>query len=211
MKTALVAGASGLIGSFLVKLLLEEDQYAAVHILVRKEIDLKHNKLVQHVVDFDQLESLSLDFKTDDAFCTLGTTIAKAGSKEAFIRVDHNYVISFARKALQAGATGLFVVSSMGANPHSSIFYNKVKGRMEEALKRLDCPRLVIFRPSLLLGPRAEKRFAEKFSGYVMVLFKKIIPLKYKAIHASKVAEKMVGMGLTEFTGIRILESDMLQ
>lgn len=211
MKTALVAGASGLVGSSLVKMLLQEPAYETVHILVRKEINLAHSKLYQHVVDFDRLEALNFDFKVDDAFVTLGTTIAKAGSKSAFYKVDHDFVISFARMALSLGAKGIYLVSSMGANPSSSIFYNKVKGKMEEDMKALNFPRLGIFRPSLLLGPRTEKRTGEKFAGWMMQSFDFMIPAKYKAIHIDKVAKKMIELALQNENGVFLLESDKLQ
>ncbi len=211
MKTALVAGASGLVGSSLVKMLLQERDYETVHILVRKKINLAHQKLHQHVVDFDNLATTNFDFKMDDAFVTLGTTIAKAGSKSAFYKVDHDYVISFARKALSLGATGIFVVSSMGANPASSIFYNKVKGKMEEDMKALGYSRLGIFRPSLLLGPRTEKRTGEKLASWMMQTLDFVIPAKYKAIHVDKVAGKMIEQALKDENGLIILESDKLQ
>lgn len=211
MKTAVVAGASGLIGSSLYKILLESPHYEWVHILVRKKIDADHPKLVQHVVDFDKLNNQPLDFKVDDAFCTLGTTIAKAGSKPAFIRVDHDYVISFAEMALAAGANGYYLVSSMGANPASNIFYNKVKGMVEEDLKLLGFPRLGIFRPSLLLGPRVEKRAGEKFASWMMTALDFMIPAKYKAIHVDQVARRMVEAALQDDRGFFIFESDQLQ
>ncbi|MCX6223044.1 MAG: oxidoreductase [Bacteroidia bacterium] len=211
MKTALVAGASGLVGSSLVKMLLQEPEYESVHILVRKEINLAHQKLHQHVVDFDNLATTNLEFKVDDAFVTLGTTIAKAGSKSAFYKVDHDYVISFAEKALSLGTTGIFVVSSMGANPASSIFYNKVKGEMEEDMKVIGFPRLGILRPSLLLGPRTEKRAGEKFASWMMQTLDFVIPAKYKAIHIDKVAKKMIELALQNENGVFLLESDKLQ
>ncbi len=210
MKSAVVVGASGLIGSSLVRMLLESPAYNQVHILVRKKIDLAHPNLVQHVVDFDRLAAQTLDFKVDDAFCALGTTIAKAGSKNAFFTVDHDYVINFAIKSQSIGANGFYVVSSMGANPTSSIFYNKVKGQMEEDLKLVDFPRLGIFRPSLLLGPRIEKRAGEKFAGWMMNAFDFMIPLKYKAIHVDKVAVKMIEVASQPGDGVFILESDKL-
>ena len=211
MKTALVAGATGLVGSALVRMLLETPAYDHVHILVRKEINLAHPRLYQHVVDFDHLEALNFKFIVDDAFVTLGTTIAKAGSKGAFYKVDHDYVISFARKALSLGAIGIFVVSSMGANPASSIFYNKVKGEMEEDMKAIGFPRLGIFRPSLLLGPRTEKRAGEKFAGWMMQTLDFMVPAKFKAIHVDKVARKMIEQALKDKNGLFILESDKLQ
>ena len=211
MKTALVAGASGLVGSALIKRLTETSEYDHVHILVRNVLDLAHPKLVQHIVDFNQLENHTFDFIPTDAFCTLGTTISKAGSQIAFIRVDHNYVCTFAEKAKELGATGFFVVSSMGANQESVIFYNKVKGRMEDDLKKIGFPRLGIFRPSLLLGPRKEKRASEKFAGWLMRNLDFMIPPKYKAIDVDRVAKKMIEVALLEEKGIFILESDKLQ
>ena len=211
MKTAVVAGASGLVGSALVRLLLDLPQYSKVHILVRKELKLVHPKLVQQVVDFDRMETLKFDFRADDAFCTLGTTIARAGSKNAFSLVDHDYVCSFAEKAFSMGVRGFYVVSSMGANPASAIFYNQVKGKMEEDIKKCNFPRLGIFRPSLLLGPRTEKRTGEKFAGWMMKRLNFLIPAKYKAIHVDKVARKMVELAFGKGNGIFILESDQLQ
>jgi len=211
MKTCLVAGASGLVGSSLVRMLLQEQEYETVHILVRKELNLAHPKLYQHVVEFDNLATYNLDFKADDAFVTLGTTIAKAGSKGAFYKVDHDYVLSFARKALSLGATGIFVVSSMGAHPGSSIFYNRVKGEMEKDLKAIGFPQLGIFRPSLLLGPRTEKRVGEKLASWMMQTLDFLIPAKYKAIHVDKVARKMIELALQNENGVFLLESDKLQ
>lgn len=210
MKSAVVVGASGLIGSSLVKMLLESPQYREIHILTRKKIDLLNEKLIQHVIDFDQLAGQSFDFKVDDAFCTLGTTIAKAGSKIAFTKVDHDYVISFAIMAKSIGTTGFYMVSSMGANQSSSIFYSKVKGQVEEDLKLLGFPRLGIFRPSLLLGPRLEKRAGEKFAGWMMTAFDFAIPSKYKAIHVDKVSKKMVEVSQQSETGVFLFESDQL-
>lgn len=211
MKTALVAGASGLVGSALIKRLTDTTEYDQVHILARKELDLVHPKLVQHIVLFDQLESYNFDFRADDAFCTLGTTISKAGSKNAFILVDRDYVSSFAEMAKAMGVTGFFVVSSMGANPASAIFYNKIKGLMEGDLKKFGFPRLGIFRPSLLLGPRKEKRAGEKFAGWLMRTLDFMIPPKYKAIDVDSVAKKMIEVALLEENGILVLESDKLQ
>jgi uncharacterized protein YbjT (DUF2867 family) len=211
MKTCLVAGASGLVGSSLVRMLLNAPQYEKVHILVRKELPHLHRKLVQHLIDFDKLADFHAYFKVDDAFVALGTTIANAGSKNAFYKVDHDFVVSFAKKARSLGACGLFVVSSMGANPASSIFYNKVKGEMEEDLRDIGFPRLGIFRPSLLLGPRQEKRAGEKFASWIMRNLDFLIPKKYKAIHVDKVANKMIELALNDENGVFILESDKLQ
>jgi uncharacterized protein YbjT (DUF2867 family) len=210
MRTALVAGASGLVGSALVSQLLLSPQYSRVIILVRKKFYPDHPKLIQQEVNFEQLEDLQLNFKVTDAYCTLGTTISKAGSRAAFIKVDHDYVCSFAGLALNFGASRCVVVSSMGANSSSSIFYNKVKGLAEEDLKKAGFPRLVIVRPSLLLGPRTEKRAGEKFAAWFMKVLDFMIPPKYKAIHVNKVAAKMIESSQSDEPGIFILESDKL-
>lgn len=204
----MVAGASGLVGTALVRLLLESPQYDQVHILVRKEMMQQHPKLVQHVVDFELLAEQTLDFTAEDAFCALGTTIAKAGSRPAFIRVDHDYVVAFAEKSLELGATGLFVVSSMGANARSMAFYNRVKGQMEEVVKKMKFPRMGIFRPSLLLGNRMEKRTGEQIAAWVMRRLDFMFPVKYKAIPADKVAARMVELALRSEPGLFVLESD---
>jgi uncharacterized protein YbjT (DUF2867 family) len=210
MKSCVVAGASGLVGSALTRMLLEDPAYSKVHLLVRKELDLVHPKLVQHLADFNQLKADLFDFKVDDAYCTLGTTIAIAGSKEAFYKVDHDFVLSYAQLTQQLGASGFFVVSSMGASSSSKIFYNKVKGAAEEDLKKVGFPRLGIFRPSLLLGPRKEKRAGERFASRMMRSLDFMIPAKYKAIHVDQVAKKMVEVALQNPEGIYILESDQL-
>lgn len=210
MRTALVAGSTGLVGSSLLRILLQSPHYEQVIILVRKKSEMEDPRLKQLVVDFDQLENLVLKDKITDAYCTLGTTIAKAGSKKAFTLVDHDYVCSFAKKALESGATGFLLVSSLGADPASSIFYNKVKGATEEDLKKLGLPGLVILRPSLLLGPRTEKRTGEKLATWFMKAFDFMIPPRYKAIHVDKVAAKMVETALQDPKGVIVLESDQL-
>lgn len=210
MRTALVAGASGLVGSALVRQLLLSPRYDRVIILVRRKINLEHPKLIQQVFSFEEPGDLAFDFTVQDAFCTLGTTISKAGSKAAFIKVDHDYICTFAGKALSLGATNFVAVSSMGANPASTIFYNKVKGMCEEDLKKVGIGRLVIVRPSLLLGPRLEKRAGEKFAAWIMKVLDFFIPKKYKAIHVDKVAAKMIESTISDEKGVFILESDRL-
>ncbi|MCE1198350.1 MAG: oxidoreductase [Marinilabiliales bacterium] len=192
MKTAFVAGASGLTGSHLVNRLLESPEYDRVILLVRSSLRLSHPKLVQVEADFDHLSDLDLTVTVDHAFCALGTTLAKAGSKEAFRRVDQHYVLDFAELALKIGATAFCLVSSMGADPKSKFFYPQVKGETEEALKKIPFHRITILRPSLLLGERREKRLAERIFAWIMSRIHPIIPLKYKAIKADSVAEAMI-------------------
>ncbi len=192
-KTALVVGATGLIGRQLVNQLLQSDHYSTIRILVRKPIKNQHLKLVEVDYDFSQPDTQLV--QGDDVFCCLGTTMKKAGSKEAFTQVDHDYPLQIARAAKQNGASQYLIVTAMGADSGSAFFYNRVKGNVEDDLKKVGFGALHIFQPSLLLGDREEKRLGEKIGETVMRIFKPIMlgPLKkYRAIDAAKVAQAML-------------------
>ena len=207
MRTAIVAGASGLVGKELVQKLINLDQYRLIYILSRKKIGLVNDKIRELVIDFDKIDQLKFAEPVDDAFCTVGTTMKQAGSKDNFKKVDFEYVIALANLAKHSGASKFLVVSAMGANSKSAVFYNKVKGLTEEALMSIGFNQLVIFRPSLLLGDRHDKRFAEKLSGFLMKVFNFLIPDNYKAIEAEKVADYMVKMALKSTDKVLIIKS----
>jgi uncharacterized protein YbjT (DUF2867 family) len=207
MKTALIAGSSGLIGKQLIQKLIESDQYKLIYSISRKQSATADPKLKEIVTDFDHLSELKFEESVDDVFCTLGTTIKKAGSRQNFKKVDYRYIIDLANLTRQAGASKFIVVSSMGADPKSSIFYNQVKGMTENALKGVGFDHLIILRPSLLLGDRAEFRFGEKLSSVFMKVFKFMIPDKYKAIEGAKVAACMVKMAIQSTGPVSIVES----
>ena len=169
MKTALIAGYSGLIGNQLLSKLLESNHYEKVIAIGRQNLDVQHSKLLQLEIDFNNIQ---LDEqKIDDVYCCLGTTMKKAGSKEKFRLVDFHYPVNLANYCLNNGAKQFLLVSSMGADEKSGIFYNKVKGEVESAVSKLGYHRLDIFRPSLLLGDRGESRFAEDLGKAAMKLF----------------------------------------
>lgn len=207
MKTALIAGSSGLIGKQLIQKLIESDQYKIIYSISRKQSTTADPKLKEIVTDFDHLSELKFEESVDDVFCTLGTTIKKAGSRENFKKVDYRYIIDLANITRQAGASKFIVVSSMGADPKSSIFYNQVKGMTENALKEVGFDHLIILRPSLLLGDRAEFRFGEKLSSVFMKAFKFMIPDNYKAIEGATVAACMVKMAIQSTGPVSIIES----
>lgn len=208
-KTALVIGATGLIGNLLTRRLVESSFYEKVKVLVRKSLDWQHPRLQEVQFNFDQPNGL-LTHATD-IFCCLGTTIKKAGSRNAFRQVDYQYPMDIARLGLANGAQQFAIVTAMGADVDSAFFYNKVKGEVERDLTALPYPTLLIFRPSLLLGNRSETRLGELIAAGAMRLFNPIIPAKYKGIEADTVATAMLQTAQQGLTGKHVFESDALQ
>ncbi len=215
MSLALIAGASGLIGRNLLDLLLAAPEYDRVVSLGRRKLDLTHPKLEQVVADFGALDKVTVDLRCDDAFCCLGTTIKQAGSREAHRAVDHIAVLALAWVAQRHGAGRFFVVSSMGADAESRFFYNRVKGQTEEALQVLDFKTLAIFRPSLLLGQRAQPRPGERVMAVLMGLAEPLMLgrfRKYRAIQATVVARAMLRASFGRGgQGLLIYPSDEIQ
>jgi uncharacterized protein YbjT (DUF2867 family) len=170
-KTALIIGATGLVGEECLNELLNSVAYEKVIALTRTKILSKKAKLLNIVTDFENLESIAAQLKADDVFCSMGTTIGKAGSKEAFRKVDYEIPLQVATIAKKNGAKKFILVSSLGANPASPVFYSKVKGELEEALKKMKFDWLFILQPSILLGNRKEKRTGEAIGQFVAEKF----------------------------------------
>jgi uncharacterized protein YbjT (DUF2867 family) len=213
-KSALVAGASGLVGRHCVQALLKEPSYATVTAFLRRPLDFSHPKLIQHIIDFEELEGAGNWLSADDVFCCLGTTMKKAGTEEAFRKIDFDYPIKLAALAQHCGAKQFSIVSSLGADPHSRIFYTRIKGEVEEAVRKISFIALHIFRPSFLLGKRGEPRPRERVGIAVMSVLKHVMlgPLeKYQAIQASDVANAMVRVAQMNLTGVRVYESDTIK
>ena len=211
MKSAWIAGASGLVGSQLLALLLEDTQFGAIVSLGRKRLDVANPKLEQRLVDFTRLE-LDAVASPEVAFCALGTTIAKAGSQQAFRAIDHDAVLAFARCALAAGARCFALVSALGADPASRIFYNRVKGETEADLRSLGFASLVIAQPSLLLGDRAESRPTERAMIVTSRLLAGLLkPFASRPIEAQVVARALLAIARDPQPGTRIYLSGELQ
>ncbi|MBC3786071.1 oxidoreductase [Spirosoma utsteinense] len=208
-KTALILGATGLIGDLLAHQLIESSRYENVKVLVRHSLSWKHPRLQEIPFDFERPNGLLIN--ADDIFCCLGTTMKKAGSKEAFRKVDYQYPMDIARLGLANGIKQFAIVTAMGADPESSFFYNRVKGEVERDLLALNIPTLLIFRPSLLLGNRGENRLGERLAEGAMRLFSPLIPARYKGIEAFKVANAMLTTAQQGLTGKHAYESDALQ
>ncbi|MDP9941976.1 MULTISPECIES: oxidoreductase [Pseudomonadaceae] len=201
----LLAGATGLTGEHLLDRLLSEPTVARVLAPTRRPL-AAHPHLENPVGDLQTLLP-QLSGQVDTAFCCLGSTIKQAGSQEAFRAVDHDLVLAFARRARELGARHLVVISALGANPNSSVFYNRVKGETEEALKALDWPQLTIARPSLLLGARHEFRLGERLAAPLL----RWLPGKYRGIDACALARALWRLALEEEDGVRVIESSDLR
>jgi len=210
-KSATLVGASGLVGGELLNYLLNGPEYARVLVLVRKPLGIKHPKLEERVIEFECLARYKDCFKVNEVFCCLGTTIKKAGSQEAFKKVDVDYPLEIAKLAQEMQAEKFLIISSMGANPKSSVFYSRMKGLLEERLKEIGINYLHIFRPSLLLGNRKEFRLGETVSAFLTkgLSFVFVGALKkYKPIAAKTVASGMYKAAQRMAEGIHIYLSN---
>lgn len=213
-KTAIIVGASGLVGGHCLNFLLSNPVYTKIVSLGRKKLAVESEKLEQYQVDFDKYRSFAPYIQGEDLFITLGTTMAKAGSKEAFRKVDYDYVLNIARAAHDNGVNQLFLVSSVGADKNSLFFYSRVKGELEEAIKKMDFWSIHIFRPSILLGERPESRFGEsaaKVIGKGLDFVLGGLLTKYKPVEADVVAKAMVNAAQNLKQGFHLYPSHWLQ
>jgi uncharacterized protein YbjT (DUF2867 family) len=209
-KSVILAGATGLVGNEILKMLIDHDQFDPITVLTRRPIS-DHESIIQLQVDFDHLNDHKELIRGDIVIIALGTTLEKAGSKEAFYKVDYTYCYEVARLARENEAHHLMLISSMGADENSRIFYSRVKGELETAVQKLQYPVVSIFRPSLLLGSRQEFRLREEISKVVGGLFSFLTPAKYKPIHAQTVARAIVSTATEDVSGFRIFESDQIR
>lgn len=210
-KTALIIGATGLVGEECLKELLASPAYEKVIAVTRKKLKSQNPKLKNILTDFENLDSIASELKADDVFCSMGTTIAKAGSQEAFKKVDFEIPLAVAKIAKQNGAKKFILVSSLGADAASNIFYSRTKGELENALKKLEFDSLVIFRPSILLGDRKEKRTGEAIGrfGAEKLSFLFVGPLKkYKGTPVDLLGKLMVKLAQEKHAGVKIIEND---
>ncbi|MBE1446594.1 NAD(P)H-binding protein [Paenibacillus sp. OAS669] len=212
-KKAIVAGATGMVGKALVDRLLSDSGCQEVYTIVRRTTGLRHEKLTELVVDYDRLDIASSLWEGADVFCTLGTTIKKAGSQEQFRKVDCEYPVKLGELAAANRARHFLIVTAMGSDPSSLFFYSRVKGDAEARLRQLPLPGLSVFRPSLLTGEREEvrrvERMGEAAASLLPFLFKGPMR-KYKPIAGSIVAEAMLRAARLNRPGVTVYESDAI-
>ena len=213
-RTAIVVGASGLVGKQVLDILLADDYYRTVVSMTRREQDLQADRLMQYVLDYERLDEVEELIAATDIYCCLGTTMKKAGSKEAFRKVDHDYVLDIAKIARKNDAQQFLLVSSIGANAKSKNFYGSVKGEVEEGLKEIGFPKLHIFRPSVLTGDREESRPSEKMSATMGNILKPVLVggfKKYRPISGRVVAKTMYEIAKKDRDGVHVYESNQIQ
>jgi uncharacterized protein YbjT (DUF2867 family) len=208
--TVLIIGASGLVGSHCLKFLLANEKFDKVIALVRKPLNLTHPKLVQTIVDFDKLDNYSSEIKADAVISCLGTTLRKAGSSVKFTKVDYEYQLKIAEIARRNGANTFVLLSSIGADKKSMVLYTKVKGEVEDAISKLGYEKVIILRPSILLGERTESRAGEAVGQWVAKTMPFLFsgPLaKYKGIEADTVASAIINAVQKPYNGVGIVEN----
>lgn len=213
-RKAILLGASGLIGKSLLTQLLNSPDFGEVLAIGRRTLNMEHPKLKELIVDFDHIAQYAADIKGDVVFCCLGTTNSKTPDKIQYKKIDYQYPLDIGSIAQNNGATAYHLVSSMGADVNSSLFYPKTKGEVERDLKAIPFKSIYIYRPSLLDGNRDEKRTAEKL---MIGLMRFLNPLligglkKYRSIKIETVASAMLKESLTDKKGVFIYSSDQIE
>lgn len=209
-KTAIVIGATGLTGNTLLRELLNTERYSKIHSISRRSVKQNHPKLKEHIADLFNFENTAIFSETDVVFCCIGTTKSKTPDKDQYRKIDYGIPITVAKLAKTNGIGCVVVMSSLGANKHSPVFYNRIKGEMEAELIKLGIPRTYILRPSIILGKRQEKRFGETLAKSVMTALSPILigPLrKYRPIDVHTIASCMLYLPNSDIAP-GIIESD---
>ena len=209
MKLLLV-GASGLVGQQVLRQALANPAVSRLLAPTRKPL-APAPKLDNPIVDFERLPADAPWWKVDAVICTLGTTMAQAGSAAAFRRVDHDYPLAVARLARAAGATAFVLNSALGAAADSRVFYNRVKGEVEAAITALAYPSLTLVRPSLLDGgPRPDSRPGERVGLFLAGILRPLIPARYRAVATDAVARTLLAAAIVQAPGVQVIESERI-
>ncbi len=212
-KTAVVLGATGLTGSILLRLLLDDPRYGKVKVISRTAIGYRHPKLEEHLGDLLNLNSFKNVFHGNEVYCCIGTTKAKTPNRKTYRRIDYGIPVAATEMAKESGIETCLYISSMGANPRSRIFYSRIKGEMEAAVLEQALPRTFILRPALIAGKRKEKRLGEWVGRQVMKLMNLVLvgPLdKFRSIYPEDIARCMIWLANNPFDRV-IIPSDEIR
>ncbi len=215
-KTATIIGATGLIGSYLLEQLIQDESFNVIRLLVRRPFKNENSKIEVKLIDFTDYESFKLGIEGSDVvFCSVGTTQKKVkGDKEAYRKIDHDIPVKAARFCKETGCNNFLIVSSVGADAKSKNFYLRLKGEVENEIKNIDLKTVSVFRPSILLGNRKESRTGESIGQIAMQTFSFVFInnlRKYKPIYAREVAAAMIYATKQQKTGISIYEYDEMK
>lgn len=202
MKTAIILGATGLTGRLVLQLLLKDDQYGKIKLFSRSSVAMTNSKIEEHLGDVVNLAFFKDDFFADEVYCCVGTTKAKTPDKEVYRKIDFGIPVKAAQLCKENGIDTLIIISALGANAKSNIFYNRTKGEMEDAVLKLQIPKTHLLQPSLIGGKREEKRIGEWIFKQLMRAANLVMagPLKkYKSIHPNDIAKTMVWLANNEY------------
>lgn len=203
----MLLGATGLVGGLALPMLLDDPRCRAVVAPTRRPLDLRNPKLHAPVLDFDQLPDAPGWAPVDAVVCALGSTMAQAGSREAFYRIDHDYPLAFAHLARTQGARAFVLNSAAGANPGSAIFYSRVKGELERDLRALGFASLTLVRPGLIGGHRPQARRGEQFALQVLGALRPVLPRAWRINPATRIARALVNAALAPAPGEHVVAS----
>ena len=206
-KTAIILGATGLTGGILLHRLLKDDRYSKIKLFSRSSVKLDHPKIEEHLIDMLHLREHSELFIADEVFCCVGTTKSKTPDKEKYHNIDYGIPVSAARLCKTNGITTIIIVSALGANPDSSIFYNRTKGDMEKAVLEFNIPSTYILQPSLIDSKRQERRMGEYLFIQLMRLINPVLVgklKKYRSIEPETIVSAMIWLANNEYEPKRI-------
>ncbi|MCF8273034.1 MAG: NAD(P)H-binding protein [Flavobacteriaceae bacterium] len=211
-KTAIIIGATGLTGSLLLQRLLDDDRYQTIKLFSRNSCNINHSKIEEHLIDLFELEKHQDLFNADEVFCCIGTTKAKTPDESTYLKIDYEIPVNLARICAKNRIDTFVVISALGANKKSKLFYNRTKGRMEEDVLRQKIKNTYILQPSLITGNRSEIRFAEKVAKIFMAVLNPFLIgnlKKYQSIHAKNIVNTMIWLVNNDYKSGRIPSNEI--
>lgn len=203
-KTAIILGATGLTGGHLLNLLLKDDRYEKIKLFSRSSVGFSNPKIEENLIDLFELEKHKTNFQADEVFCCIGTTNAKTPDDQTYRKIDYGIPFAAAKLCKENNINTYIVISAMGANPDSKVFYNKTKGEMEHDVIKQNIQNTFILQPGLISGKRDEKRLGESIAKFLFNILNPLIPKKYRSISPETIAKSMVVIANQGFSNTRI-------